>query len=97
MTERLVLEVSPAQRRRVKSLAAGSGMTMKDFVLSRVLGDRSNGKAGVKPKAPADEDETACLMRSRTMQKRIMDAVQEPAARRKKFNSLKDLQHALGA
>jgi uncharacterized protein (DUF1778 family) len=42
---RLSIEVSPEQHQRLKAIAALSGMTIKDYVLARVL-----------PPAPEQED-----------------------------------------
>jgi uncharacterized protein (DUF1778 family) len=106
MTMRLVLEVTPDQRRQVKTLAAFAGMSMKDYVLSRALGDgagtakkkRSPSAVkvvkGQKPTSVADE--TDYLLSSPAMAKRLKAAMKSKASNRVSFNDVAAVRHALG-
>jgi uncharacterized protein (DUF1778 family) len=83
--ETLVLELTDAENRRIKSLASSAGVSVHDLVISKVLG--------------ADNlvtDETAYLLSSPAMEKRLLGAMQEPAEQRKSFSNTEDAAHALG-
>lgn len=92
MTERLVLEVTTEERRQLKTLAAFSGMTMKRFILSKTLGLETKPTA----KKRAVKDETARIRSSKAMTRRLEAAVAEKSTKRKAFNSLDEVRHALG-
>ncbi len=91
----MVLEVTPAQRRQVKILAACSGMSVKDFILSRVFSPEE--KSAARKGKPSVKSETGYLLASKAMEKRIMSALREPPNKRRAFKSVKDLKNALGA
>ena len=94
--ERLVLEVTPHQRRQIKSLAAFSGMTMKDYILGKAL---PPAKAGALIKGRTQNvkhDETERLMSSPSMASRLARAMKGSRAKRVSFDSIKEVKHALG-
>ncbi|MBX7209748.1 MAG: hypothetical protein K1X78_15630 [Verrucomicrobiaceae bacterium] len=80
--ETLVLELTEAQDRRLKSLASSAGVSVRDLVISKLLG--------------AEQDETAYLLSSKAMEKRLLEAMNEPADRHLTFNTTEDAAHALG-
>ena len=98
MSDRLVLEVTPEQRRQLKTLAAFSGMTMKSFVLTRTLGEgASTGRrrpASAKSRKP--KDGTDLILASGAMTRRLEAAMSEKRSGRKAFNTLEEVRRALG-
>ena len=80
--ETLVLELTEDQDRRLKSLASSAGVSVCELVLAKTLG--------------SDEDETAYLLSSEAMKKRLLDAMKEPAERRLSFGNADEAAHALG-
>lgn len=80
--ETLVLELTEDQDRRLKSLASSAGTSVRELVLAKVLGP--------------EEDETAYLLSSKTMEKRLLEAMKEPAERRLSFGNAEEAAHALG-
>ncbi len=83
--ETLVLELTDAENRRIKSLASSAGVSIHDLVVSKVLGTDH----------PASDD-TAYLMSSPAMEKRLLDAMQAPAEQRMSFSNTEKAAHALG-
>lgn len=83
--ETLVLELTDAEDRRIKSLAAKAGLSVRDLVITKVLGT-----------GHPVQDETAYLLSSPAMEQRLLDAMKEPAERRKSFSNAEEAAHALG-
>lgn len=77
---KVTLDMSAEEHRQLKTLAAFSGMTMKDFILSRAL----------------ELDETEYLLKSPANAARLAEAVKSPSAARVGFNSIEELRRALG-
>ena len=92
MTERLVLEVTPDERRQLKTLAAFSGMTMKGFILSKTLGLKTSRQT----QSGTAQDETDRIQSSKTMTKRLATAMVEKPSKRRSFNTIAEVRHALG-
>ncbi|MCB1232859.1 MAG: hypothetical protein KDN19_21625 [Verrucomicrobiae bacterium] len=86
---RLVIEIDPEQHRQIKTLATFSGMTIKEFILSRVLSPRVKDEEG-------QADATDTLLRSEKNAARLRQAIAEPAEKHVVFESMKDLEDALG-
>lgn len=84
---RLTIEIDPEQHRQIKTLATFSGMTIKDFILSKTL---------PTPMASAHEDPTDTLLGSPKNAQRLRDALQTPPTQHVSFDSLEDLTDALG-
>mgnify|MGYP001627933743 CR=1 FL=1 len=82
---RLVIELDPEQHRQIKTLATFSGMTIKEFVLSRVLAPRKE-----------EGDATTELLKSEKNAERLQEAFAEPSDRHVVFESLEELEDALG-
>ena len=83
---RLTIEIEPEQHRQIKTLATFSGMTIKEFILSRTIGTQS-GKAG---------DTTNLLMGSATNAARLREAIATPDSEHHGFETVEDLKNALG-
>lgn len=86
-TKRLTLDISPQTHRRLKTLASYHGVTMKEFMLSRVLPEIGVSKAN---------DETVYLLKNRKNRERLLISASRDRKDNKSFNSLKALKHALG-
>ena len=78
---RLSIEINPEQHRQIKTLATFSGLTIKDYILSKTLPDR---------------DATENLLSSPKNAKRLKEALETPATKHRVFESLTDLEDALG-
>jgi hypothetical protein len=83
---RLTIEIEPEQHRQIKTLATFSGMTIKEFILSKTLGTQS-GNAG---------DATDRLMGSPKNAARLREAIATPESEHRVFESMEDLKDALG-
>lgn len=83
---RLTIEIDPEQHRQIKTLATFSGMTIKEFILSKTL--------GAKRESPADA--TDHLMGSPKNAKRLRQAIATPDSKHRVFESVEDLKDALG-
>lgn len=83
---RLTIEIEPEQHRQIKTLATFSGMTIKEFILSKTLGTQMN----------ADKDATHQLMGSKKNAARLREALATPDTKHRIFESVEDLKHALG-
>ncbi len=81
---RLSIEIDAEQHRQIKTLATFSGMSIKDFILSKVL----------PPKEEADTTEQ--LLSHPENKKRLLEAVNQPAKDHLVFESIEDLKDALG-
>jgi uncharacterized protein (DUF1778 family) len=80
---RLTIEIDPEQHRQIKTLATFSGMTIKDFILSKTIG-LQNG------------DATDRLMGSPKNAARLREAIATPESEHRVFESMEDLKDALG-
>jgi uncharacterized protein (DUF1778 family) len=83
---RLTIEIEPEQHRQIKTLATFSGMTIKEFILSKTLGPQQN----------ASGDATDRLMGSAKNAARLREAMATPDSEHRVFKSLEDLKNALG-
>ncbi len=83
---RLTIEIDPEQHRQIKTLATFSGMTMKEFILSKTLGS----------KAALPADATDRLMGAPKNAARLRAALKSPASQHHVFESVEDLKDALG-
>jgi uncharacterized protein (DUF1778 family) len=84
---RLTIEIDPEQHRQIKTLATFSGMTIKDFILSKTLGTKQH-------KTPTDF--TNRLMGSAKNAARLRKAMASPESEHRVFESVEDLKDALG-
>lgn len=82
--------MSAQEHRQLKTLASFHGITMKDFLLSKVL--PVNGSLSRSEK----RTETAYLLQSAANRKRLIQAVSRSRNKNKSFRSLRELKHALG-
>ena len=82
---RLTIEIEPEQHRQIKTLATFSGMTIKEFILSKTLGP---------PGVPGDT--TDRLMGSAKNAARLREAIATPDSGHRVFESVEDLKNALG-
>ncbi len=83
---RLTIEIAPEQHRQIKTLATFSGMTIKDFILSKTLGTNRE----------AVGDTTDHLMGSARNAARLRESISAPASEHRVFESVEDLKDALG-
>jgi len=82
---RLSIEIEPDQHRQIKTLATFSGMTIKDYILSKTIA----GKTEVP-------DATDQLMSSPSNARRLKEAIDAPTSEHLVFESIEDLEDALG-
>ena len=83
---RLSIEIEPAQHRQIKTLATFEGLSIKEFILRKTL-----------PTRPSEgRDMTEDLLSSLKNAKRLKDALNTPASEHVIFESLEDLEDALG-
>ena len=83
---RLTIEIEPEQHRQIKKLATFSGMTIKEYILSKTLGSQRT----------VTGDVTDRLMGSAKNAERLRDAIATPASDHRVFESVEDLKNALG-
>ena len=83
---RLTIEIEPEQHRQIKTLATFSGMTIKEFILSKTLG----------PQRSATGDDTDRLLGSAKNAARLREAIATPDSEHRVFESVEDLKDALG-
>lgn len=83
---RLTIEIEPEQHRQIKTLATFSGMTIKEFILSKTLG----------PQRSETVDVTDRLMGSAKNAARLRAAIATPDPEHRVFESVEDLKDALG-
>ncbi len=79
---RLSIEIDPEQHRQIKTLATFAGLSIKDYILAKTL--------------PTASDATGKLLGSARNAKRLREAVATPPSGHVVFESLKDLEDALG-
>ena len=83
---RLSIEIEPEQHRKIKTLATFEGLSIKEFILRKTLQIR-----------PSEESEaTEDLLSSPKNAKRLKDALNTPVSEHVIFESLEDLEDALG-
>ncbi|MDP3996850.1 MAG: hypothetical protein Q8P86_04135 [bacterium] len=92
VTKRLTVDMTSEEHRRLKTLAAFHGVTMKDYLLTKALFDK---KAHGKTKS-AKRAETDYLLSNPANKKRLLNAVRRNRTGNRQFASLKDLKNALG-
>jgi len=83
---RLTIEIDPEQHRKIKTLATFAGMSIKDFILARTL----------TPQTRPAEDTTSQLLSSSSNAARLRAALETPVSEHVVFESLEELNHALG-
>lgn len=83
---RLTIEIEPEQHRQIKTLATFSGMTIKEFILSKTIGSQRD----------AAGDSTNRLMGSPNNAARLREAIATPDSEHRVFESVEDLKSALG-
>ncbi len=89
---RVTLDIPSEAHRQLKTLAAFSGMTMKDFILNRALGAKTAAK---KTRVKPDEmDETAYLLSKPANAARLEAALN--SKKRVSFASEEELRRAIG-
>ncbi|MEI6535589.1 MAG: hypothetical protein WCN98_09640 [Verrucomicrobiaceae bacterium] len=89
---RVTLDITSEAHRQLKTLAAFSGMTMKDFILNRALGAKTSAK---KTRGKPDGmDETAYLLGNPTNAARLEAALN--SKKRVSFASEEELRRAIG-
>jgi hypothetical protein len=82
---RLSIEIDPESHRQIKTLATFAGMTIKDYILAKTL----PGKAQA-------EEATEQLLKSPKNAARLRDAIASPQSDHVAFDSLEELEDALG-
>ena len=78
---RLSIEIDPEQHRQIKTLATFSGMTIKEYILSKTL---------------PSQDTTEELLASPANAKRLKDAIKSSPDKHLGFETMEDLKNALG-
>jgi Antitoxin ParD len=86
---RLTIEIDPNQHRQIKTLATFAGMTLKDFILAKTLSSSAESKV-------VPSDTTAKLLGSPENAKRLREAITSPTPEHLIFESIEDVQNALG-
>ena len=82
---RLSIEIEPEQHRQIKTLATFAGMSIKDYVLQRTLAAQVQA-----------QDATERLLASPRNARRLREALKTPQSEHLVFESLQDLEDALG-
>ena len=82
---RLSIEIDPEQHRQIKTLATFEGLSIKEFILRKTLYSKSQEK-----------DATEHLLSSPENAKRLSEALDTPQSEHVIFESLEDLENALG-
>ena len=82
---RLSIEIEPEEHRQIKTLATFAGLSIKDYILAKTLPSKGHAV-----------DETERLLSSPKNAKRLRQAIATPASKHRVFESLKDLEDALG-
>jgi len=83
---RLTIEIDPEQHRQIKTLATFSGMTIKDFILTKTIGIQRNEEG----------DASDRLLGSTKNAARLREAIATPSSEHRIFESVEDLKDALG-
>lgn len=82
---RLSIEIDAEQHRQIKTLATFEGVTMKEYILSKLLGPRAK-----------EMGTTEKLLSHEPNKKRLLDAIEEPTKDELVFETIEDLKDALG-
>lgn len=82
---RLSIEIDPEQHRQIKTLATFAGLSIKDYILQKTL-----------PSKAKEMDTTEYLLSSPPNAKRLRDALETPSSGHRVFETMKDLEDALG-
>jgi hypothetical protein len=82
---RLTIEIDPEQHRKIKTLATFAGMTLKDFILEKTLQKEGSSK-----------DTTAKLLESPQNAARLRQALASSESTHRAFESIEELEDALG-
>ena len=82
---RLSIEIDPEQHRQIKTLATFAGLSIKEYILQKTL-----------PTKPKDIDTTDLLLSSPANAKRLRNALETPRSDYLVFETMKDLEDALG-
>ena len=82
---RLSIEIDPEQHRQIKTLATFAGLSIKDYILQKTL-----------PSKAKEPDATDHLLSSPANAKRLQDALETPRSDYLVFETMKDLEDALG-
>ncbi len=83
---RLSIEIDSEQHRQIKTLATFEGLSIKEFILRKTLHAGSKGEV----------DATTHLLSSPKNAKRLRGSLATPSAEHVVFESLEDLEDALG-
>jgi len=81
---RLSIEIDAEQHRQIKTLATFEGMSMKDYILSKLLSVKKE-----------EQDTTKKLLSDPTNKARLMEALGTPAGDYVGFESIEELKDAL--
>ena len=79
---RLSIEIDPEQHRQIKTLATFSGMSMKDYILSKLL-------------PPKEQDTTEQLLADPASREKLLKAMETPEKEYLGFESVEELKDAL--
>lgn len=82
---RLSIEINPEQHRQIKTLATFAGLSIKDYILQKTLPSKSK-----------EMETTDYLLSTSANAKRLRDALDIPRSDNFVFETIKDLQDALG-
>ena len=82
---RLSIEIDPDQHRQIKTLATFAGLSIKDYIIQKTL-----------PSKTKEVDTTEHLLSSPANAKRLRDALETPRSDYRVFETMKDLEDALG-
>jgi hypothetical protein len=82
---RLSIEIDPEQHRQIKTLATFAGLSIKDYILTKTLTQKSSKM-----------DSTGQLLGSPKNAARLREAIATPSSEHLVFESLNDLESALG-
>ena len=82
---RLSIEIDPDQHRQIKTLATFAGLSIKDYIIQKTL-----------PSKIKEVDTTEHLLSSPANAKRLRDALETPRSDYRVFETMKDLEDALG-
>jgi hypothetical protein len=82
---RLSIEIDPEQHRQIKTLATFAGLSIKDYILTKTLPSRGE-----------TEDATDHLLKSPKNAKRLRQAIAAPTSEHRVFQTLEELEDALG-
>jgi uncharacterized protein (DUF1778 family) len=82
---RLSIEIDPVQHRQIKTLATFAGLSIKEYILQKTLPAKTKGM-----------DTTDLLMSTPANAKRLKDALDTPPSDFIVFETMKDLEDALG-